>query len=39
MLLKLNNEKIWCRQEHKIRNQFVQISVRTDMKSTKEAIS
>ena len=39
MPIKLNIEKIWCRQKHKIRKQFVQILVRTDMNSTKEAIS
>ena len=39
MPLKLNIEKIWCRQKHKIRKQFVQISVHTDRKSTKEGIS
>ena len=39
MHLKLNSEKIWCRQKLKIRKQIVQISVHTDMKSTKEAIS
>ena len=39
MPLKLNIEKIGCRQKLKIRKQFVQISVHTDMKWTKEAIS
>ena len=36
---KLNIEKIWCRQKRKTTEQFVQISVHTDMKSTKEGIS
>ena len=39
MPLKLNIEKIWCRQKRKTTEQFVQISVHTDMKSTKEGIS
>ena len=40
MPLELNIEKIWCRQKLKIRKQqFLQILVHTDMKSTKEAIS
>ena len=39
MPLKLNIEKIWYRQKRKTTEQFVQISVHTDMKSTKEAFS
>ena len=35
--LKLNIEKIWCRQKRKTIEQFLQISVHTDMKSTEEA--
>ena len=38
ILLKLNIEKVWCRQKQKTTEHFVQISVHTDMKSTKEAI-
>ena len=39
MPLTLNIEKIWCRQKRKTTEQFVQISVYTDKKSTKESIS
>ena len=39
MPLKLNIEKIWCRQKRKTTEQFVQISVLADMKSTKEGNS
>ena len=39
MPLKLNIEKIWFRQKWKTTEQFVQISVHTDMKSTREGIS
>ena len=37
--LKLNIEKIWYRQKQITIEQFLQISVHTDMKSTTEAIS
>ena len=37
-LLKLNIEKNSCRQKRITIEQFLQISVHTDMKSTKEAI-
>ena len=36
--LKLNIEKIWCGQKRITIEEFLQISVHTDMKSTKEAI-
>ena len=36
--LQLNNEKIWCRQKRSTIEHFLQISLHTDMKSTKEAI-
>ena len=35
---KLKIEEIWCRQKRKKIEQFLQISVHTDMKSTKETI-
>ena len=37
--LKLNIDKTWCRQTRTTNEQFLQISIHTDMKSTKEAIS
>ena len=36
--LKLNIEKIWCRQKRITIEHFLQISLHTDMRSTKEAI-
>ena len=36
--LKLNIEKIWCPQKRITIKHFLQISLRTDMNSTKEAI-
>ena len=36
--LKLNIEKIWCRQKRITIEHILQISVHTDMKSTKESI-
>ena len=38
MPLKLNIEKNWCRQKRITIEQFLQILVHTDKKSTKEAI-